>query len=225
MKDRSWEIEVYRKPKRNVEYTIGGDPAGGMANSTWSVAHVLRSDTGMVVAVVRDKIDPDMYGKMVESLGYVYNEALVCVERNRDGQAINNFLMNRDYTNLFFDRQQKIRGQQVEAKPGLYTNKKKKMEIISTLQGAVHDDMITIPHKQTITEMRKFVKDEKGIGQAQEGFYDDCVMSLACAVYADSSYGYKRASSVDKPTKSQRKEVDTMANPHHAAFGGRYGDS
>jgi len=222
MKSRSWMLKVWEPPVEDRDYVIGGDPAGGMSNSDWSVAHVLKPSDMKIVAVVRDKIDPDQYGKMIEALAYAYNTARVCIERNRDGQAVNNFLMNRGYPNLHYSKEFKIRGNQQDARPGLYTGRSNKMEIIAVLQGLVHDEMLTIPHKETLDELGTFVKDEKGMGQAQQGFNDDCVMSLACCVFANAQFGDKKAYRAQKKSGEEpaTKKHNTMHNPHRSAFSG-----
>lgn len=219
MKRRSWLIDVWEEPKDKHDYIIGGDPAGGMASSTYSAAHVLRDDM-TVVAVLHGKIDPDEYEKAVEALGYTYNEALICIERNRDGQGINAHLMNRNYPNLYFGKEFKIRGEMTDLRPGIYAGRTNRRKIINTIADVVKNDLINIFHKKTLDEMRTFVKDEDGEGKAMQGMYDDLVFSLAYAVVALSEQGFNRDALQHKTKKSkkenQREEQYNRA-PHTRA--------
>lgn len=212
MKKRRWPITVYELPKRKIEYVIGGDPAGGMSNSTYTAAHVLRVPDTDVVAVVHGKIDPDDFGKLLESLGQEYNRAKICVERNRDGQAINNFLQKRPKNNVFYSRKYQSRGSQVEAKPGLYTSDKNKHYIINNLMDAIKARELTCPHKKTVEELQKFIrKEDGGKLKAQEGFYDDLVMSLAMAVTAHIEQPVTDPE--EREEKNETKEVNVNEEP------------
>lgn len=217
MKSREWIVDVFDEPQDDEEYVIGGDPAGGMASSTYSAATVLRCSDLKVVAVIRDKIDPDQYAKLVEALGHVYNEAKICIERNRDGQGINTYLMNRGYPDLYYGREYKTRGQQTDARPGVYLGKQNRRRLITLLQDAVRNQILTIPHEKTIDELSTFIKDDKGEGHAQEGFYDDTVFSLMYAVVADAEGSYDRIYSGERESEIKKRKRDTTQNPHAAA--------
>ncbi len=218
MKKWDWMVKMFDPPSSGEEYVIGGDPAGGMASSTYSVATVLRTSDMKVVCVVRDKIDPDQYAKLVEALGHVYNEAKICIERNRDGQGVNSYLMNRGYPNLYYGRKFKMRGNQVDARPGVYLGKQNRRRLLNLLQGVVREGIITVPHKKTIEEMSTFIRDEKGEGKAQEGFYDDTVFSLMYAVVADAE-GPNLDSYTNEKEGNSVDPKDTTKNPHAAALG------
>ena len=55
--------------------------------------------------------------------------------------------------------------------------------ILAQLQTIILEEIDKITDKETLQEMLTFVKNEKGRPEAQEGYHDDQVMSLAITYY------------------------------------------
>jgi hypothetical protein len=76
--------------------------------------------------------------------------------------------------------------------------------MIDDLVTVVRDDEIIINSKDTIEEMQTYVRDEQGKMNAQEGCYDDRVISLAGAVQMH------KLTPVRKPKKTEQPEPNTL---------------
>jgi hypothetical protein len=90
---------------------------------------------------------------------------------------------------------------------GFHTNAKTKPQIIEKLSTSLRDLLLVIHDKKTIDQLSTFVikneNTEEGYLKtgAEDGFFDDCVMALAIAVwYAHQQPAFKRTQEVARPT-------------------------
>ena len=89
------ELQVWTRPISNRDYRIGADVSEGIdvgRDTDWSVAVVLDAITMEEVALLRVKIDPDLFAWQLASLGKWYNKAKLLVERNNHGLVTLMFL-------------------------------------------------------------------------------------------------------------------------------------
>lgn len=95
-------ILIYNEPIPGKEYIIAADTSGGGINSTFSAAVVVRKDNAEEVAELKERLTPLQLGKVLADLGYLYNTALLAVERNNHGHSVINTLENQlFYPNLY----------------------------------------------------------------------------------------------------------------------------
>lgn len=172
-----------------TQYCIGGDTAGeGSDNFT---GHVLDARTGMQVATLEHKFDPDQYVKQMYCLGKYYKDALIGIEANFDSFPIME-LQRLGYTNQY-----------VRITPDSYTGKPKKSygfrtttltrpTIISRLIEIVREDVDSINDENTIRELLTIVRNEKGRIEAPEGGHDDHMMGLAIAHEVREQVSFER---------------------------------
>jgi hypothetical protein len=178
------ELKVFRERDPNENYCIGADVGVGVRdpeNSDWSVAQVLDSQKRQV-AVWRGQVTPDYYAQVLTTLGYYYNIALLGPERNNHGLLVCvRVWKDMNYPRVFQDV---VEGQQADRETldiGFYTSVSSKPLIIDKLRGEVREREIELYDKTTLQEMLSFIVTDSGKMQAEEGNYDDCVMSLAIA--------------------------------------------
>jgi len=169
-------IKIWEEPEENARYIIGADVAEGLANGDFSSAMVYELNTLEQVAEWHGHIDPDLFGSELIRLGKYYNEAWIGVEVNNHGLATVNKL-KMEYTNVYqrktFDRNTDTWIQ----KPGWETNVKTKPLMIDDFTAALREDLVVINSKELIQECMTYVKDDKGKCNAQEGCFDDRVVS------------------------------------------------
>ena len=173
------ELHVYREKDPQEIYYIGADVAMGQRNGDFSVAQVLDSHKRQV-GVWRGHIHPDFFADTLYWLGTYYNEARIAVENNNHG-ILTAVRLGRDlaYPNIFTDVGEGQLNDRESITIGFQTNAKTKPLIIDRLRGALRERDIEINDKNTLREMLSYIVTESGKMEAEEGNFDDCVMSLA----------------------------------------------
>ena len=170
---------------------FGGDTAGDTLGDEFS-ADVVDAKTLEQVASLEMQTDEDLYAKQMYCLGWCYNNknqrgetipALIAIETNFSTYPQKE-LQRLGYTNFYvrevFDNYSKTTTKQF----GFLTTKKTKPVILSNLVQLVREDVNVFNHKKTLDQMITMVKKENGKQEAEQGFHDDKVMSVAIAYHA-----------------------------------------
>ena len=175
------ELMVYHEHDPGETYTIGADVALGVRGRDYSVAQVLDSKKRQV-ATWRGHVHPDYYAEILYRLGMYYNEAKIAVESNNHGLLTVNLLYKAwSYPNVFTNVQEDKITDVDTPNLGFRTDAKTKPMIIDDLRASMRKDEIELNDKVTMQEMLTYVVKESGKLEAEEGCFDDCVMSLAIA--------------------------------------------
>jgi hypothetical protein len=185
------ELKVYRPLDPKEFYVIGADVGMGLRQGIKgrkdgdpSVAQILDSQMRQV-AVWRGLCHPDVFAKILETLGYHYNSALIIPERNNHGLVTCVALRNSNYPYLYTDQVEgTLEPDKDTIKLGFYTSEATKPLIIDKLRALQREDEIEINDETTLKEMLTFVVNENGRMEAEAGTHDDCVMALALAAHA-----------------------------------------
>ena len=180
-------LQVWERPVPNREYRIGADVSEGIdvgRDTDWSVAVVLSADNMDEVAMLRVKIDPDLFGWQLASLGKWYNNAKLLVERNNHGLVTLKFLSDVHlYPDIYSEKILDERSSRSARKLGFHTTVKSKPLIIDYLKELIREDEINIRSPKLLDELQTFVNFPNGRMAAQSGSHDDCVMALAIACF------------------------------------------
>ena len=175
------ELTMYRKHDPGEQYVIGADVAMGVRGGDYSVAQVLDSKKRQV-ATWRGHIHPDYYATVLYHLGMFYNTAHICVENNGHGLlTCTRLAKDMNYPSFYTEVQVDKISDKETVKLGFSTTAKTKPMVIDELRAAVRDGDIELNDKVTIREMLTYIVTETGAMEAEQGCYDDCVMSLALA--------------------------------------------
>jgi hypothetical protein len=177
------ELKVWSDPKGGVRYVIGADVAEGLEKGDYSNADVLELPSGYQVAQWHGHIAPDKFGELLAHLGRHYNNSLLGVENNNHGLAVNIYLRDCGYTNIYVQKKLDDRGsnEKEDRRLGFTTTSKSKPYIIDQLSAELREGTHGIACKETIMEMQTYVVMDNGSYNAQVGCYDDRVMSRAIA--------------------------------------------
>ena len=180
-------LQVWERPVPHREYRIGADVSEGIdvgRDTDWSVAVVLNADTMDEVAMLRVKIDPDLFAWQLASLGKWYNNAKLLVERNNHGLVTLKFLSDVHlYPDIYSEKILDERSSRSARKLGFHTTVKSKPLIIDYLKELIREDEINIKSPKVLDELQTFVNFPNGRMAAQSGSHDDCVMALAIACF------------------------------------------
>ena len=181
------ELQVWTRPISNRDYRIGADVSEGIdvgRDTDWSVAVVLDAITMEEVALLRVKIDPDLFAWQLASLGKWYNKAKLLVERNNHGLVTLKFLSDvHIYPDVYSEKILDERSSRSARKLGFHTTVKSKPLIIDYLRELIREDEIKIRSPKILDELQTFVNFPNGRMAAQSGSHDDCVMALAIACF------------------------------------------
>lgn len=173
--------KIYREPCPGRSYVVGGDTAG--EGSDFNVAQVLDRETGEQVCTLRGPMDEDLFARQLFCLGLYYNTALLAVEINFSTYPV------RELERLGYPRQYRRMGEDsLTGRPrqswGFRTTSATRPLLIAGLVELARDGPQRLNDRETIQEMLRFVRSDRGRPQAQQGAHDDCVMALGIAWYA-----------------------------------------
>jgi hypothetical protein len=173
------ELQTYYPHDAGERYTISADVAMGIRDGDYSVAQVLDSKKRQV-ATWRGHVHPDFFSEILQALGIYYNEAFIIVENNSHGiltctRLGKDFAWPHFYTEVQVD---KLTDKET-IKLGFTTTAKTKPLIIDQLRASMREGELELNDKTTIREMLTYVVSPTGAMEAEQGCFDDCVMSLA----------------------------------------------
>lgn len=175
------ELSTFRKHVEGEQYVIGADVAMGVRNGDYSVAQILDSKKRQV-AIWRGHVHPDYFAQVLYALGSFYNEAFICVENNSHG-ILTCTRLGKDlaYPNFYTEVVMDKLTDRETIKLGFSTTAKTKPLVIDQLRASMREDELELNDKVTLREMMSYIVTESGAMQAEQGCFDDCVMSLALA--------------------------------------------
>lgn len=185
---------VWELPDPDDDYAIGADIAEGLEHGDRSSFDVVKKSTGEQVAHWYGHLDAELFAMLLAHAGRLYSgivrqgehetqiPAYIGPERNNHGHAVIQKLReiyptSRIYTEEYIDRD----NDDETAKLGWLTTKQSKPIVIEGMKTLLREDCDGIRWMGTITEMSSYVYDKKGSMNAQEGCFDDQVMSYCIA--------------------------------------------
>lgn len=167
-------VHLYQEPIESHTYIITVDVARGRGQdySTFSVFDVSEKPFKQVGIYRDNMISPLLFPDIIERYGKLYNEALVIVENNDQGQIVCNALhYDLEYPNVFTQSSVKASG------IGVTMTRKVKQIGCSTLKELMEENKLRVIDKFTIGELITFVGKGKSY-EADGGQHDDLVMNL-----------------------------------------------
>jgi hypothetical protein len=172
---------VYRMHDPGETYYIGADISMGVRGGDWSVAQVLDSQKRQV-ATFRAHLHPDYFATVLYHLGMYYNTAKIVPEANNHGiLTCTRLAKDMAYPNVYFTTEVDKLTERETVKIGFHTNVKTKPLVIDQLRAALREREMELNDKITIRELMTYVATETGGMEAEQGCFDDCVVSLALA--------------------------------------------
>lgn len=194
-------IWIWEQPNyTNGNYIVVADVARG-DGTDFSAFHIIETTTCTQVAEYKGKIGTTEYGHMLVEWSTKYNDAVLVIERENQGWAVIQTVINRGYKNLFYmskDRQvieverqltNRYNAEEKRMIPGFSTSVKSRPLIINKLDTYMREvdqttgsTGVTINSLRLIEELRVFIW-ENGKAQAQQGYNDDLTMAFGIALW------------------------------------------
>jgi len=133
---------------------------------------------------------------MLYSIASEYNDGLLVVENAAQGWAVLDHLRARNYKNLYFsikgelslslnleELMRKTLDDKYEPVPGWTTSKKTRSVIIENMKKFILSESVEIRSSRTIAELDTFIWSKSGKQEAEIGYNDDLVISLAIGLW------------------------------------------
>ena len=173
-------LKIYEEVIEKHKYLIAIDGAKD-GNDNFAI-QILDITTLPFKQVGAGKLSVDylLMPSFIDEIGTIYNNAFVIIENNEGaGQSIADMLFESyEYANLYFDKDLK---NNYKKYPGFRTTTKTRDQILKTLKLMLENNQLLICDNDTIKEFFTFIL-KKNKFQADDGFHDDMVMSLAIAM-------------------------------------------
>jgi hypothetical protein len=219
---------IWEHPNYDTPYLVCADVARG-DGADFSGFHVLDARDLKQVAEYKGKIDTTMFGNLLVEVATKYNDALLVVENSNNGWATIQQIINRNYKNLFYMTDDvrvieperhytnKLNRQDRKSVPGFTTSMRTRPLIISKIEEYIRNKELKIYSIRMVNEMQVFIW-ENGKAQAQKGYNDDLIMSMAIGLWVrDTSMEiYQRNIELTKASLNSIKkagEVDAFFTP------------
>ena len=164
-------MRVWEEPQPYHTYLIAADSSFGR-DRDYSAFHIINLYNGAQVAeFYSNRIGLNDFAKILAQEGLRYNTAFICPERNGLGLALIEQLFEvHEYENMWTDE----KGQM-----GYLVNNKNRDQILNTLQENLKTSKIKVNSERSFKELTTFIISKTGKIQAEDGFADDLVMSMA----------------------------------------------
>lgn len=179
-------VNLWEMPDPTHNYVIGADCAGSSPDGDYSAAVVIDASVYpvRVVATIHGWMDADVYSSQLASVGRLYNNALLAIEVNGIGDAVQNqarHLYHNFYHRLPIDREIRMPGDRI----GWCTSYVTRPMLVETLAAAIRDEDISCPSDDVILELLSFHSvPGPRVAEAKPGTHDDYVFALGIAIMA-----------------------------------------
>ena len=178
------DLDVYEEPKENHKYFMTVDVSRGSSidYSAFMVFDVTAIPYKMVAKYRNNEISPLLYPNIIWRAGKWYNDALVLIEVNDNGQQIADILFyDLEYEGVVMTQVKGRAGVKMgggyKVKPirGIRQTKQTKRIGCANFKSLVESDKLLFNDYDLIYELFRFVEN-KASYEAEEGEHDDLVM-------------------------------------------------
>ena len=212
-------MRVWEEPKPYYTYVLAADASYGRERDN-SAFHIINLYNGQQVAEFYSNVTPiSKFAEIIAREGYMYNTAYVQIERNGLGMALIEQLWDTlEYDNLLMDEKGEF---------GVMLTTKSREVVLTDLEDSLRTSKIKINSSRTVDELLTFIIHENtGKVQADDGYNDDLVISLALAAHSlDEIYkgspeplrsdDHNKSKSVPMPLITTKYQADEELKDYH----------
>ena len=187
-------LHIWEYPDYTRKYMITADVARG-DSLDYSAFHIIDIEEAKQIGEFKSQIGTKEFGHMLVAIATEYNNALLIIENANIGWNTIQVVIDKGYNNLYYSPKGDAatnadsflaKGYDItdttKMVPGFTMSMKSRPLVIGKLDAYLRDKAVTIQGKRTLEEMRTFIW-KNGRAEAQTGYNDDLVMSLATACY------------------------------------------
>jgi hypothetical protein len=165
-----------------------------------SACHVIDIESNTQVAEYKGQLSPREFGYFLCGLATEYNNAMLVVENANMGWSTIEAIQEREYKNLYYSTKSDALTAEnyldrsddpSKMVPGFTMSLRTRPLVINKFREYVGDKSVVIRSKRLLEEMRVFIW-KNGRAEAQSGYNDDLVMSMATAMFVrDTALKFK----------------------------------
>jgi len=192
---------IFEEADYKKDYMVVADVARGDGKD-FSACHVIEIESMRQVAEYKSHIQTPDYANFLYALGTEYNDAMLVVENSSIGWDVITRLLERGYKNFYYSPKTDILTQEEWVSrfnnpnnftPGFVNSLKTRPLIIEKFREYVSKRQVVINSPRLVSEMRTFIW-KNGRAEAQSGYNDDLVMSMAIGLYLrDTAVRFRKA--------------------------------
>jgi hypothetical protein len=192
-------LDVFVEPEEEHVYMLVADTSRGVGGdySAFTVMDITSYPHSVVAKYRSNKISPLLFPNIIYKVAKDYNKAYCLIEINDNGQQVADSLyMDLEYENVFFVGSNSKSGQFLSggfsngATLGVRTTKQVKRLGCTTFKSLVESTKLLIHDPDIINEISTFIE-VRGSHKADEGYFDDLVMTLVLFSWATNESFFK----------------------------------
>ena len=222
------QLWLWKEPENGHKYVMGIDVSRGDSED-YSCIEIIDFDSREQVLEYVGKVPPDILADIAYKWGIMYSALCVIDLTGGMGVATARRLQELGYENFFYDGVDMTNKWKYDPKvkdkiPGINFNNKR-VQIIAALEESLRHEF-KIRSNRLHNEMGTFIY-INGRPDHQKGHHDDCIMSIAMALYVAEA-AFPSLQKVTNHTKAmidswstfvnENKEPSQFFNPHVPAF-------
>lgn len=216
-------LEIFEDPIEDHTYVMGVDTARGIGGdySAFTVVDATEVPYKLVAKYRNNKIPPMLYPNIINKVARDYNNAHVMIEINDIGQQVADILhAELEYDNILttakdVNKQYLSPGFGKATQMGVRMTKQVKRQGCFTLKSLMEENKLLVFDADTISEFSTFIE-KQGTWMADEGYFDDLVMSLVLFAWITSNSYFRDLTDIDIRKKlydGQMKQIEEELTP------------
>jgi hypothetical protein len=216
-------LDIFEDPLPDRTYVMGVDTARGIGGdySAFTVIDATEVPYKLVAKYRNNKIPPMLYPNIVNKVARDYNNAHVMIEINDIGQQVADILHSElEYDNILTtakdtNKQYLSPGFGKATQMGVRMTKQVKRQGCFTLKSLMEENKLLIFDADSISEFSTFIE-KQGSWMADEGYFDDLVMSLVLFAWVTSNTYFRDLTDIDIRKKlydSQMRQIEEELTP------------
>ena len=216
-------LDIFEDPISGHTYVMGVDTARGIGGdySAFTVVDATTVPYKLVAKYRNNKIPPMLYPNVINKVARDYNNAHVMIEINDIGQQVADILhAELEYDNILttakdVNKQYLSPGFGRATQMGVRMTKQVKRQGCFTLKSLMEENKLLVFDAETISEFSTFIE-KQGTWMADEGYFDDLVMSLVLFAWVTSNSYFKDLTDIDIRAKlydNQMKQIEEELTP------------
>lgn len=224
-------LDIFEDPIPDHTYVMGVDTARGIGGdySAFSVIDATNVPYRLVAKYRNNKIPPMLYPNVINKVARDFNNAHVMIEINDIGQQVADILhAELEYDNILttakdVNKQYLSPGFGKATQMGVRMTKQVKRQGCFTLKSLLEENKLLVFDADTISEFSTFIE-KQGSWMADEGYFDDLVMSLVLFAWVTSNTYFKDLTDIDIRSKlydNQMKQIEEELTPFGLIIDGR----
>ena len=191
-------LKVWKRPHPKGDYVISGDSAQGLEDGNFCSSFIVDKNTYEMIAEFHGRCRPDQHAKVMASLGYIYNTAMLAPEYNAPGNITLFELQRMSYPNIYRWRKMDAYKPSESNYLGWETNHKSRPLMLGLAKrlvedmagGRVRDMKGIIKSQELCNEMMQFKMNDEGKPEAANNANDDRVMAWGICIYTGMQDAY-----------------------------------